>query len=81
MQHEVADKEVKFFKTTRYYRNVYEAYLKDDIQSIRDHANAIKLQEKTQDQSAQKDEVQKSQNDSKNNLKNKDNLLKKRARK
>jgi hypothetical protein len=71
MQHEVADKEVEFFKTTCYYRNAYEAYLKDDIQSTKDHANVITLQGK-----AQGDEVQKSKDQ---NIKN--NLSKKEARK
>ncbi len=86
MQHEAADKEVEFFKTTRYYRNAYEAYLKDDIQSTEDHANVVILQEKTQNQ-AQGDGIQKSKDDSKNqnikdNLSEKeDNDSKKRARK
>jgi hypothetical protein len=59
MQHETADKSIEFFKTTRYYRNACEAYLKDEV-SIRDHANAATLQGKTQDQSAQGDGAQKS---------------------
>ena len=71
MQHEAADKEVEFFKTTRYYRNAYEAYLKDDIH---DFANMITLQDKTQNQSAQEDEAQKSKDQ-------KNNSLKKKARK
>ncbi len=57
MQHEIVDNEVKFFKTTHYYKNAYEAYLKDDIQLIRDYANTITLQEKIQDQSAQEDKA------------------------
>jgi hypothetical protein len=44
-------------------------------ESIRDHANAITLQDKIQNQSAQKDEAQKSKNSIKNNH------SKKRARK
>ncbi len=68
MQHETADKSIEFFKTTRYYRNACEAYLKDESSSlIRDHVNAIILQSKTQ-----KDEAQKSKNN---------NSSKKRARK
>jgi hypothetical protein len=56
--------------------------LKDEV-SVRDHANAITLQGKTQDQ-AQKDEAQKSKNQK--NLSNKednpeDNPSKKKARK
>ncbi len=58
VQHEAADKEVEFFKTTRYYRTTYEAYIKNDF----DHANVITLQGKTQDQSAQEDEAQKNKN-------------------
>jgi hypothetical protein len=65
MQHEAADKDVEFFKTTRYYRNACEAYLKDESSLVRDHANAATLQGKTQDQSAQGDEAQKSKDGSK----------------
>ncbi len=67
MQHETADKEMKFFKIIRYYKTTYKTYIKDDF----DHANVITLQEKTQDQSAQRNKASKSQNDSKNNLKKK----------
>jgi hypothetical protein len=66
MQHETADKSIEFFKTTRYYRNACEAYLKDEV-SVRDHVNAVTLQDKTRDQSTQKDKAQKSKNDKKNN--------------
>jgi Sec-independent protein translocase protein TatA len=72
MQHEAADKSIEIFKTIRNYRNACKAYLKDE--SSRDHANAITLQDKTQNQ-AQRDESQKSKN---NNLE--DNRSKKRAR-
>jgi hypothetical protein len=72
MQHEAADKSIEFFKTTRYYRNACEAHLKDEFPH--DHANAITLQGKTQDQSAQRDEAQKSKD-------KKDNPSKKEARK
>ncbi len=52
MQHEAADKSIEFFKTTRYYRNACEAYLKDEM-SVRGHANAATLQGKIPDQSDQ----------------------------
>jgi hypothetical protein len=45
MQHETADKEIDFFKTTRYYRNACESYLKDDSKT----ANLATLQGKKQD--------------------------------
>ncbi len=78
IQHEAAEKALNFFKTTRAYRNAYEAYLKDEV-SVRDHVNAVILQGKNQDQSAQRDEAQKSKNNNPSNKK--DNLSKKRARK
>jgi hypothetical protein len=52
--------------------------LKDEV-SVRDHVNAVILQGKNQDQSAQRDEAQKSKNNNPSNKK--DNLSKKRARK
>ncbi len=72
IQHEAAEKPLNFFKTIRAYRNAYEEYLKDE-ESIRDHANAVTLQDKTQNQ-AQSDQKSKNQN-----IKN--NLSKKKARK
>jgi hypothetical protein len=53
--------------------------LKDESSLIRDHVNAIILQDKTQDQSAQRDEAQKSKNN--NSANKRDKLSKKRVRK
>jgi hypothetical protein len=72
---------VKFFKTTRAYRN---AVLKENDHTSSSYANTVTLQDKTQDQ-AQRDEAQKSKNNNPSNkgdnLKTRDNTSKKRARK
>jgi hypothetical protein len=78
MQHEIVDKSIEFFKKTRYYRNACEAYLKDDI---RDHVNAVTLQDKTQNQ-AQLDQKSKDQNIKNSIFSNKkDNLEDNRSKK
>jgi hypothetical protein len=48
IQHEAAEKPVNFFKTTRAYRNAYEAYMKDEYSH--GHTNVVTLQDKTQNQ-------------------------------